>query len=118
MSLTTRDDGCSLLLTRLDITHDSVSLELRDLRTLESGRLERIADDELLSGGLECLCKLVVDSLLDVDSRTSAAGLSVVEAKISGYSRGGKGGISRNLQDTLSGVLDRVLKVGVVEDNV
>ena len=79
-SLTTSDDGGALLLTRLDVAHDSVGLELRDLGTLVRGRLEGVSDLESGGLGLEGLGKLVVDALLDVDSGTGTAGLTVVEA--------------------------------------
>ena len=83
MSLTTSDKGGTLLLTTLDVVHDSVVLGLRDLRTLVGGSSEGVTDSELGGGSLELFDKLVVDALLDVDSRTSTTGLTVVEAGMS-----------------------------------
>lgn len=80
MSLTTGDEGGTLLLTTFDVVHDSVVLGLRDLRTLVGGGSEGVTNSELGGGGLELLNKLVVDALLDVDSGSSATSLTVVEA--------------------------------------
>jgi hypothetical protein len=97
VSLTTGDDGSALLLTALDVVHDSVVLGLRDLRTLVGSSLEWITAYQLIplcarlsyspdlklgGGSLELLGELVVDALLNVDSRTSATCLTVVEADL------------------------------------
>lgn len=50
------------------IPHNSVELELRNLRTLEGVGGEGITDNVLLSTLLEALDELVVDALLHVDS--------------------------------------------------
>lgn len=55
-------------MNRQYIPHDSVELELRDLRTLESVGSEGVTNNVLLSTLLEALDELVVDTLLDVDS--------------------------------------------------
>jgi hypothetical protein len=89
-------DGCAGLLALLNVTierqhckshidgkgvlpHNPVELDLRDLRTLEGFWVEGVANSVLRSPRLELLHELVVDTLLDVDARTSAATLSVVE---------------------------------------
>jgi hypothetical protein len=112
--LSTRDDLCSLLLTALDVTHDSVVLHLRDLRSLVRVRGERVSDLELLSLCFEASHKLVVDGSLNVDTRTGAACLTVVEA---GSQRMSTLLITHS-QDSLGGILDSGLKVGVLEDDV
>jgi hypothetical protein len=81
VSLTTSDDGSTLLNTTLDVVHDSVVLGLRNLRTLVGSLGEWVTncqsckstcamyspDLELGGGSLELLSELVVDTLLDVD---------------------------------------------------
>jgi hypothetical protein len=62
-----------------NLPHDSVELELRNLRTLEGVGGKGVTDDVLLSTLLEALDELLVDALLHVNSRTSTAALSVVE---------------------------------------
>jgi hypothetical protein len=59
--------------------HDTVELELRDLRTLESGGVEWITNDVLSRTLLKPLNELVVDLLLYIDTRSCAATLAVVE---------------------------------------
>lgn len=100
VTLTTGDKGSTLLLAVVDVLHDAVELQLRDLRTLESVGSEGVA--ELVGGGalLEAGNELVVDAFLDQDTGTSAAALAVVE------------------EDTEVGPRDGVVDVGVVEDNV
>jgi hypothetical protein len=53
---------------RKNLPHDSVELELRNLRTLEGVGGEGVTDNVLLSTLLEALDKLVVDAFLHVDS--------------------------------------------------
>lgn len=79
VALTTDLNGGALVLARLDVAHDAVVLELADLRTLEGVLGERISDLVLLSSLLEGLKELIIDALLDKDSTTGAAALSVVE---------------------------------------
>jgi len=98
--LTAGDDGGTLLLTALDVVHDSIGLRLRNLWSLEGVLLEWVTDLELQSCLLEQLGELVVDRLLDVDSGSGAACLTVVE------------------EYTLSGVLDGLLEIGILEDDV
>lgn len=97
---TTGEDVGTLLLAALNVVHDAVVLGLRDLGALEGSGVEGVTDSDLLRDGLELLDELVVDALLDVDTRTSAAGLAVVE------------------EDTLGGVADGVVEDTVVEDDV
>lgn len=66
--LSTRNDLRSLLLAALDITHDTVILNLRHLRTLVRVRGERVSDLELLGLSFETGGELVVDGSLDVDT--------------------------------------------------
>ena len=54
-------------------------MDLRDLGSLEGVGGEWVTNDVLLCSLLELLHKLVVDGLLDVDTRTGAAALAVVE---------------------------------------
>lgn len=62
MSLSTSDDSRTLLLSALDVTHDSVPLGLRDNRTLVDGRVEWVTDLQLLGGVDEALDELVVNA--------------------------------------------------------
>lgn len=78
VALTTSDNGGALSLAGLDVAHDTVVLELRDLRTLEGLLVEWVTDLVLLSSLLEGSEELVVDAVLDVDTGTGAAALSVV----------------------------------------
>lgn len=100
VTLTTGGNGSTLLLTVVDVLHDAVELQLRDLRALEGVGSEGVA--ELVGSGalLEAGNELVVDALLDQDTGTGAAALAVVE------------------EDTEVGPRDSVIDVGVVEDNV
>ena len=100
VALTTDLDGSTLLLTSLDVTHDAVILKLTDLGALEGLVVEGVADLVLRGALLEGLNELVIDTLLDVDTRTGAAGLAVV------------------VVDTKVDPVNGLLKIGVVEDNV
>jgi hypothetical protein len=84
----------------LDVAHDTIELELRHLRSLESGIVEWVANDVLLDSLLELLDELVVDALLDINTGAGTAGLAVVE------------------EDTHVGPLDGLVDIGVVEDDV
>lgn len=84
----------------VDVGHDAVELDLRDLWALEGVLVEWVADDVLLCSLLESLDELLVDALLDVDTRAGAAALAVVE------------------EDTEVDPGDGVVDVGIVEDNV
>lgn len=79
MAATTALDLGTLLLSVLNVRHDAVELELRDLGSLEGLRVEGVADDVLCDAGLEGLDELVVDALLDVDAGSGAAHLPVVK---------------------------------------
>lgn len=100
VSLTTGLECGTLLLAGLDVAHDAVILKLADLGTLESLVVERVTDlvlgGTLLEGGQE----LVVDALLNEDTGTGAAALTVV------------------VVDTKVDPADGLLDVGIVEHNV
>lgn len=100
MAITPRDNRSALLLTRRNIPHNTVILQLADLRALESLRVERVADLVFEGTLLKGRDELVVDALLDIDARSRAAALAVVvvDAKV----------------DPADGLFD----VGVVEDNI
>lgn len=99
-TLTTDLDGGTLVLTGLDVAHDTVVLELRDLGTLEGLLVEGVTDLVLLSSLLEGSEELVVDGLLDKDTGTSTAALAVV------------------VVDTKVDPVDGLLDVGILEDDV
>lgn len=61
------------------LLHDAVVLELGYLRALEGIFCEWISNHVLCGSFLELLNKLVVDALLDIDSRACAAALAMVE---------------------------------------
>lgn len=84
----------------LSLPHDTIKLELRDLGTLEGFLGEGVADRILRRTLPESLDELLVDRLLDVDTRTSTAALSMVEV------------------DTEVDPVDSLLNVGIGEDNV
>ena len=64
---------------RRDLPHDTVILQLGDLRTLEGVRTEWVANNVLLRPGFESFNKLIIDTLLNIDPRSSTAALAVVE---------------------------------------
>lgn len=70
MSLATTDDSGTLLLAMVDVAHDSLSLKLRNLRTLVCFRIEGVSNLELRGLLLEGLEELIVDRPLDINSRT------------------------------------------------
>ena len=72
-------DCSACILAGLDVVHDAVELDLRDLWALEGVLGEWVADDVLLCSLLESLDEVVIDALLYVDTRASAAALAVVE---------------------------------------
>lgn len=100
MALTTDLDLGTGLLALLDVTHDTVELELRDLGALEGVWLEWIADLVLVGTLLEAGKELVVDALLDEDTGTGTAALAVV------------------VVDTEVDPADGIVNVCVVEDDV
>lgn len=117
LALTARLDGGASLLALLDVAelgisdalhtqmseilpHDTIELKLRNLRTLE-GLLGEWVTDVVLSSTLpESLHELVIDGLLYVDTRTSAAGLTMVEV------------------DTKVDPVEGLVQISVGEDNV
>ena len=103
--LPTSDDGRAFLFTALDVVHDSVVLDLGNLRALVGRRLEGVTmgqlrhsqegrlrfaikrrrrvyipNLELLGDLCELLGELIVDLSLDEDSGSGTACLTVVEA--------------------------------------
>lgn len=68
MTPTTSLNGCASLLSFLDIAHDTIVLDLRDLRALEGIRGEWVTNLVSSGTGLESLNKLVVDASLDEDT--------------------------------------------------
>lgn len=100
VALTTESNGGTLVLAMVDVLHDTVELELGDLRTLEGSRLEGVTKLVLSGTLLEAGNKLVVDTLLDQQAGTSAAALAVI------------------VEDTEVSPRDGVVDIGIVEDNV
>lgn len=100
VALTTNLDSGTLLLTGLDVAHDTVVLKLADLRTLEGLLVEWVTNLVGLSTLLESLEELVVDFLLHEDAGTSTAALAVV------------------VIDTKVDPLDSGIDIGVLEDDV
>lgn len=100
MTFTTQSDSSTLLLAVVDIFHDTVELELRDLRALEGTLLEGVSELVLSRTLLEASDELVVDTLLNQQTGTCAAALAVVE------------------EDTEVGPRDGVVNVSIVKDNV
>lgn len=90
----------ALLLAGLDVAHDAVVLQLADLGALESLGVEGVANLVGLGALLEGIEELVVDALVDEDTRAGAAALAVVEVDAE--------------VDPRDGLLD----VGVGEDDV
>jgi hypothetical protein len=78
VSLTTNLNLGAGLLALLNIAHDTVILKLRDLRALEGIALKWVTNLVLLCADLESLHKLVVDSVLDIDTGSCTATLAVV----------------------------------------
>ena len=79
VALTTQGDSGTLVLAVVDVLHDAVELELRNLGTLEGVTLEGVAELVLSGTLLEASDELVMDALLDQQARTGAATLAVVE---------------------------------------
>ena len=100
LALTTGLDLGAGLLPALDVGHDSVELELAHLWALEGVGSKWVANDILGCSRLEGFNELVVDAGLNVDARTSAAALAVVEENAKVDPR------------------DGIFKVCVVEDDV
>lgn len=100
VALTTSLNRGTLVLTGLDVSHDTIILQLADLRTLEGIVGKWVADCVLLCALLECLDELVVDALLYENTRPSAAALAVVEVNTE--------------VDPMNGFLD----IGVIKNDV
>ena len=82
------------------LPHDTVVLQLRDLRTLECVRSEWVADFVLLRPSLESFNKFVVNTLLNIDPGSSTTTLAVVE------------------EDTKIDPRNRVLDICIIKDNI
>lgn len=100
VALTTDQEVRTVLLTLIDEAHDPVELRLGDLGTLESVLVEGVADLVGRRPLLEALNKLVVDALLNEETRTGTAALAVVE------------------KDTEVGPGDGVINICIIEDDV
>jgi len=100
VSLTSSNNGSTFLLALLNIAHDSVILDLRDLWSLEGVDGEWVTDLVGNSALLESLNELVVDARLNVDSGTSTAALAMVE------------------ENTEVDPRDSVLDVSIIEDDI
>jgi len=98
--LATHENSGSFLLALLNISHDTVELNLGYLRALEGFLVEWISNLERLNVVCEFLHELVINVLLDVYARTSAAALSMVE------------------EDTEGTPLYGLVKIGVIADDV
>ena len=82
MTFAAEFDFRSLVLSRLDVIHDSCELEFRNLWTLDCLGFEWVADNVLLRACSEFLYEFVIDIFLDVDTRSSAATLTLSEKKL------------------------------------
>ena len=97
MSLASKVNPGALLLSRIDVTHDTlhvssvnvmtqkerkvnVKLDLGDLGTLVRIAPERVSELERLGLSSETLEKLIIDARLDKDTRAGTATLPVVKA--------------------------------------
>ncbi len=98
--VTTHLTGGTLGLTLLDVAHDSVVLNLRDLGTLEGLSSEWVSHLVLGRLGEELLPELFVDGLLDEDPGTGTATLPVIQ------------------EDTEASPLDGLVNVSIGEDDV
>lgn len=99
-SVASHSDLCARLLSVIDVSHNSVELELGDLRTLEGICFEGISDLESLHLLLECRHELVVDGVLDVNSGSGTAALAVIE------------------EEAECGPLDGLVEIGIVTDDL
>jgi len=100
MAATTGLNLGTSLLAGVNVRHDAVKLNLRNLRSLEGPGVMRVTNNVLGGSLLESLDELVINALLDVNSRASAAALAVVE------------------EDTEVDPRDSVVDVSIVEDDV
>jgi hypothetical protein len=99
-TLSSGNDGSSLSLSGLNVSHDTLELKSGNLRSLEGVLGEGVSELVLGNTGLELFNEGVVNLLLDVDTGSSTAGLSVVE------------------EDSHVGPLNGLVEVGVLEDDV
>lgn len=116
MSLASVVDGGAVLLAGLDVAHDTLVLDVRDLGSLVNVAAEGVTHADrsrLLSEALE---EFVVDARLDEDTGSSAARLTVVPAasKVSLSNIAA----ARYSQDTVRSPVDSLVQVGIVEDDV
>jgi hypothetical protein len=117
MTVATHRACSTVLFTRLDVSHNTLLLDLRDLWALEDVWLEGVADFKGLDVLLEGLGELLVDSGLDKDTRTGTAALAVVEAsdRIQHIVPRNRRGY---LQDTKGRPFDGLVNIGIIEDNI
>ena len=93
-----------------------VVLDLRDLGTLEGLRVERVTDLECPSLLDETFKELIIDALLDKDTRSSTARLTVVPAADDVSAR--LHSSWEDVQDTKRGPVHCLLQIRIVEDDV
>jgi hypothetical protein len=80
-SVTTTEESSTFILTTLDVGHNFVKLSLTDLWTLHDIVSEWITDDHSLSSGNGFFTEFIVDVVMDKQSGSSAAALTLVEEK-------------------------------------
>jgi len=106
------------LLTRLDIPHNTVKLELGDLGSLISAFSKRVPYFYRLGPFRKELQEFVVDPGLNEDTRTSAADLTVIEASRTSFERNkGTEEVNNNLQDPMNSPIKSFVQIGVIEDD-
>ena len=99
------------------LPHDPVELELRNLWALEGVWVEWVTNDVLLNPLLELLHKFVVNSLLDIDTRTSTAyDLSTEYSQVSRFVK--LTALAMVVEDTKVGPVDGLIDISIVENNV
>src|SRR5436189_2786031 len=76
VTFTAEYDFGTFILAGFDVVHNTCELKFRDLWTLDSLGCEWIADDIFLCTGSEFLNEFVVNVLLDINTRSSAAALT------------------------------------------
>ena len=96
------------------LTHDTIVLCLRDLRTLIGQWIKGVTNFELLGMCDKCLDKLMIGPSLDVDAGPSAAALTMIETRKGEYIFNNK---SVSLLDTMGSPFDRLVNICVVEDD-
>jgi len=77
MTFAAEFDFSTLVLSGLDVIHDSCELEFRDLWTLDCLGFEWVTDNVLLCASSKFLHEFVIDIFLDVDTRSGATTLTL-----------------------------------------